>query len=363
MTEMSEEIISSIEAPRKTTKLIGHKDAELTLLNAWKTNKLAHAWIFSGPRGIGKATLAWQFIRLIHTGHSNGEGKGGLITNPDDQIVKHVMAGTHPDSQLVRRSNNARSPYKLRQEISVEDIRSMNLFLRHTPAISEWRTVIIDSADEMNLNAQNALLKTLEEPPGNTVLILISHMPSKLLATIKSRCQNLSIRPLSDENLAPIINQAMSGLSDYEKNILIRLSNGSQGRVMELAEGNGVEIYQIIKDLLSSLPNIDRIKLHKMLDRFSGGSGENTFRLFNSLLLWWIARTIRYISLNHNDVRKEIPDDEIEVIKSLTKYGHEQWFNCWDKMNNLLHPSEVSYLDKKQVTLNVFSELIKATRN
>ena len=360
---MSDEIIARIEMPRKTNTLIGHEGNKLTLFNAWEKNKIPHAWIFSGPKGIGKATLAWQFIRLIHTGDQTEKGKGRLFTNPDNQLVKHIIAGTHPDSQLVRRSNNTRPPYKLRKEISVEDIRSMNNFLRFTPAISKWRTVIIDSADEMNLNAQNALLKTLEEPPANTVLVLVSNTPSKLLPTIKSRCQKLSIQPLSDDHLASIINLSMSALPDNERKILMRLSSGSPGRVHELVEGNGIDIYHLLIELLSGLPNIDGIKLHKISDSFSGTSGENTFQLFNSLLLWWLARTIRYISTKNINFSKEIPDDEIKVIKSLTKNGYEPWFICWDKINNLLHPSEVSYLDKKQVTLNMFTELAKATRN
>jgi DNA polymerase-3 subunit delta' len=360
---MADNIISGIESSRVTSTLLGHNHAEITLVKAWKTKKIPHAWIFSGPKGIGKATLAWQFIRLIHAGDQTDKTQVSLKTNPDNQFVKHIIAGTHPDSQLVRRSNNARPPYKLRKEISVEDIRSMNKFLRFTPALSDWRTVIIDSADEMNLNAQNALLKTLEEPPANTVIILVSHMPSKLLPTIKSRCQNLSIHPLSKEYLVPIINQSIPNLSENERIILMRLSNGSPGRALDLAEGGGVDVYKTLIELISSLPNINGIKLHKISDSFFGDSGENTFRLFVSLLLWWLARTIRYISLNNIDTAKEIPDDEVQIIKSLTKSGLEPWLNCWDRINKLLYPSEAIYLDRKQITLNVFSELAEATRH
>ena len=188
----------AVTPPRERLKLVGHGEAEQTLLSAFQSGRLPHAWLISGPRGIGKATLAYRFARFL----LNGGSEGGLFGGPDDlsvpaesSVAHRVAAQAHPDLRVVERTANERTG-KLRTEIVVDDVRDLSHFLRLTPSDGGWRIAIVDAADEMNRNAANALLKILEEPPDRAVLLVVSHAPGRLLPTIRSRCRKLVMKPL-----------------------------------------------------------------------------------------------------------------------------------------------------------------------
>ena len=358
---MSDEIIARIEAPRAAPVLIGHGEAACALAEAWQSKRLAHAWMLAGPPGIGKATLAWQFVRFVAAGGEQA-GEGGLTTDLEHPAVRQIVAGAHPDNRLVRRSHNSRPPHRLRTEISVEDVRAVGQFLRRSAAMGGWRTVVVDSADAMNPNAQNALLKILEEPPPRTLLLLVCHAPSRLLPTVRSRCRTLNLRPLSEDQVAAIIGQQKPDLPDVDRQLLARLADGAPGWALDLAEAGGIDLYRALIALLDSLPGLDAVQLHKTADKFSGASGEPAYRTFVSLLQWWLGRAIRAAAEQTGEAPIEAVPGEAALARRLTQGGLEPWLKAWEKVATLTLRAEAVNLDRKQVVLNAFFELASAAR-
>ncbi len=358
---MSDDIITRIEAPRLAPVLIGHGAAASSLAEAWRSERLAHAWMFTGPPGIGKATLAWQFVRFVAAGGIQA-GEGPLATDPQHPAVRQLIAGAYPDNRLVRRSHNVRPPHRLRTEISVEDVRAVGQFLRHTAAMGGWRTVVVDSADAMNVNAQNALLKVLEEPPPRTLLLLVCHAPSRLLPTVRSRCRTLNLRPLAEDQVAAIIAQEQPDLPAAERQLLARLADGAPGWALDLAEAGGLDLYRNLIGLLDSLPSLDSVRLHKTADRFGGASGEPAYRTFMSLLQWWLGRAIRAAAEKSSASLEEVVPGEAALTVRLTQPGLEPWLKAWEKVAELTSRADAVNLDRKQVVLNAFFELASAAR-
>jgi DNA polymerase-3 subunit delta' len=362
---VSDDIIARIEAPRSAPELIGHETAVAALAEAWRSERLAHAWMLAGPPGIGKATLAWQFVRFVAAGGEQGgeqAGEGTLATDPQHPAVRQVIAGAYPDSRLVRRSYNPRPPHRFRTEITVDDVRAVGQFLRHTAAMGGWRTVIVDSADAMNINAQNALLKILEEPPPRTLLLLVCHAPSRLLPTVRSRCRTLYLRPLLEDQVATILAQQQPDLPAAERQLLARLADGAPGWALDLAEAGGLDLYRNLIDLLESLPALDAVQLHKTADRFAGTAGEPAYRTFVSLLQWWLGRAIRTTAEKAGATLDEVVPGEAALTMRLTERGLEPWLKAWEKVAALTSRAEAVNLDRKQVVLNAFFELATAAR-
>lgn len=358
---MSDDIIARIEAPRSAPALIGHAAAASALAEAWRSERLAHAWLLAGPPGIGKATLAWQFVRFIAAG-GEPESGGPLATDLQHSAVRQVVAGAYPDNRLVRRSYNARPPHRLRTEISVEDVRAVGRFLRHTAAMGGWRTVVVDSADAMNINAQNALLKILEEPPPRTLLLLVCHAPSRLLPTVRSRCRTMHLRPLAEDQVAAIIAQQQPGLAAADRQLLARLADGAPGWALDLAEAGGLDVYRNLIGLLDSLPALDAVQLHKTADRFGGAAGEPAYRTFITLLQWWLGRAIRATAGQTSGSLEEVVPGEAALTARLIQPGLEPWLKAWEKVAELTSRADAVNLDRKQVVLNAFFELAAAAR-
>jgi DNA polymerase-3 subunit delta' len=194
-------------------ELFGHETAEKTLLDSWNSGRMPHAWLIAGRRGIGKATLAYRVARFaLSQGAEQGGGlfgedpvvAGNLAVDPAHPVCRQINASGHPDMTTIERSINPTTK-KLRGEIVVDDVKRLSSFLSLTTAAGEWRVVIVDAADEMNRNAANALLKGLEEPPANTLFLLLAHAPGRLLPTIRSRCRVLSLSPLPEATVVELL--------------------------------------------------------------------------------------------------------------------------------------------------------------
>lgn len=342
---MSEELIERIEAPRlETGTILGHDTALTTLSEAWDSGRLAHAWLISGPAGIGKATLAWRFARRVLASESAGLAGEGIETDPNHPDIRQIIAGSHADCRLVRRSYTKKSPYRFRTEISVEDVRDAGAFLHHTAGQSSWRCLIVDAADEMNTNAQNALLKMLEEPPARTLILLVAHAPSRLLPTIRSRCRALTLRGLSNAQVAEVMGRKKPDLDPADLKVISEISDGSPGRALDLAQSNGLALYREVISLVEPLPHLDTERLHAASDKFGGAAGEASYRTFLEILKWWLLRHIR---------------------EGATSHGQgplEPWLAAWEKIDELAGRADSVNLDRKQVVLNTFFELSAAAR-
>ncbi|WP_428393048.1 DNA polymerase III subunit delta' [Lichenicoccus sp.] len=219
------------------SSVVGHDAAKRTLAQAFRSGRLHHAWLISGPAGIGKATLARQFAREVLAGE-------------DEAAARRVAAGTHADLLLVSRGLDEKRQ-TARREIVLDDVRPVSGFLRRTAAEGGWRVVIVDDADLLNRNAANALLKLIEEPPPRALLLLVSEAPGRLLATLRSRCRSLRLAPLDDAAMDAVLRQKLPELEAAERERLMALGRGAPGRALSLAAGGGLALSGLVDALLA----------------------------------------------------------------------------------------------------------------
>ena len=216
--------------------IIGQDRAVEQFASAWASRKLHHAWLLAGPKGLGKATFAHAAARRVLA-----EAVGpsfdlpGVETDSDHRIGKLVDAGSHPDMRRLERLPKEKGE-GLARDITVNQIRELGEFMGMTAALSAWRVAVIDSMDELNREAANALLKMLEEPPANTLFFLVSHAPGRLLPTIRSRCRRLDFQKLGDDAMTSILEAHAPALAASERERIIAMSFGSAGRALAFAE-------------------------------------------------------------------------------------------------------------------------------
>lgn len=216
--------------------IVGQDRAVEQFASAWAGRKLHHAWLLAGPRGVGKATFAREAAkRVLADSAGPPVGLPGVQTPADHSIVKLVEAGSHPDMRWLERLPREKGE-GLARDISVKQIRGLGEFMGMTAALSPWRVAVIDSMDELNKEASNALLKMLEEPPPNTLFFLISHASGRLLPTIRSRCRMLHFQALEDDAMTSILDVRSAGLSEAEQGRIIAMSFGSAERALAFAE-------------------------------------------------------------------------------------------------------------------------------
>lgn len=355
--------------PRANPDLYGHERAEKALLEAYASGWPAHAWLICGPRGIGKATLAYRFARFVLAGGGAGEGGGlfgaaapstSLALSSDNRVFRRVASGGHADLLTVERSLDDKG--RLRSEIVVEDTRKISDFLHLTPAEGGWRVVVIDNADEMNRNAANAVLKIVEEPPAQAIVLMVSHAPGRLLPTIRSRCRRLALKPLEESTIIRILGEQRPELPAEDAQALARLAEGSAGRALELADQGGLALLREMLGLLDTLPRLDVVMLHKLAGRMGGAEGEAAFRTVTELLRWWLARLIRSGGMG-GEVPGEVIAGEGGLYSRLANSRNlDRWLEVWEKIVALFARVESLNLERKQVLLNAFLALETAAR-
>lgn len=293
-------------APRANPTLLGHEAAEEALRRLHERGRLPHAILICGPRGIGKATLAFRLARFIlaqgalDRGQSAEAGEG-LAIDPGSGVFRRVAAGSHADLLTVERAWDPERR-RLRGAILVEDARAISGFLRLTAAEEGWRIVVVDGAEEMNASAANALLKILEEPPQRALLLLVSHNPGRLLPTIRSRCRRLPLLAPASALVRRLITQYRPALGGGEAAALAALAEGSVGRALELADAGGLALYRSLIEILAPAgsspenprgtepPALDVPRLHAFADRLVRPEARDGYRTVSELLTQLPAR-------------------------------------------------------------------------
>ena len=261
--------------PREAQGLIGHDDAEQTLLRAVNA-RLPHAWIFGGLKGIGKATLAYRLAKALLVQGRSTASLATLDTDPSLPAVRRVVAGAHPDLLVLRRPADPKTG-KLKSELPVDEVRRLGEFFARHSAEGGRHIAIIDSADELNRNAANALLKTLEEPPKGGLLIVIAHRPRALLPTIRSRCRLLTMAPLTEAEVGRTLDRIAPDLKDAAT--LVRLSGGSVGAALEMAAFDGPGLDASLRKIAAS-GGRDASAAHALANDLALAAQAPRFRLF-----------------------------------------------------------------------------------
>lgn len=288
--------------PRECPRLIGQDSAKATFLEAYAADRLHHGWLLTGPRGVGKATLAWRIARfLLATPPVENDGLFGappppetLDVDPEHPVARRILAGGEPGLASITRSVNERTN-RMRDEIVVDDIRKLNKFFGLSAADGGRRVVIVDTADDMNTSAANALLKMLEEPPARTTLLLISHQPSALLPTIRSRCRTLRLSPLNPEEMQAALSQSGAEMpADPDQTTrLAALASGSVGAALRLISLDGLRLYAELIAILNSLPKLDRQRALALAETAAQRGAAERFELLLTLIDIALARLAR----------------------------------------------------------------------
>lgn len=328
--------------PRANPRLVGHTAAEHAMLGAWRSGRMPHAWLIGGPRGIGKATLAYRFARFILAqGGANSPGipADSLEIPASDPVFRRVAAGSHADLLSLEPGMLHPETNKPTQDIVVAHVRRAIDFLLKTAAEGGWRVVIVDEAEAMNRSAANALLKILEEPPSNCLLLLVSHNPGRLLPTIRSRCRLLTLQPLASSDADALLAELRPTLDAGERQTLVELANGSIGRALELADSGGGELFREIDALLGRLPELDVPAAHAFADRFAraGEGAEAGFRMVMELIADWIERRL-----------------------TAGRIAGTLWFDARDRVRRLAGVADGLNLDLKHVLLGALFAVQRA---
>ncbi|MFV0490755.1 MAG: DNA polymerase III subunit delta' [Pseudorhodobacter sp.] len=314
--------------PRDTAELVGHEAAQTDFLGAFNAGRLHHGWLITGPRGLGKATLAWRLARFLL---ATPEEDGGMFSAPapdtldipqDHPIARRIAALSEPRLFALRRAWDE-DRKRLKSVITVDEVRKLKSFFTLSAADGGRRVAIIDSADEMNAAAANALLKLLEEPPEGATLLLISHQPARLLPTIRSRCRELRLTPLPPDQIERALGAA--GSPPGNPQALTELSGGSVGEAIRILNLDGQNIYRGIIRLFSSLPRLDRARAGGLAELGGARGAEEKFDLILTLIDLFLARLARAGALGQTPI--EAAPGEADLIARLSP--HPQAARAW----------------------------------
>ncbi len=341
-------------SPRNNSFLLGQSKAEDIFLKAWKNQTMHHAWILNGPKGIGKATLAYRIARFMLWADENKKDMYNSLNVPENsEVFRQVASDSHPDLMVVERDyietdrkkiikaiqkgeapdEEELSAMKKSAFIRVDDVRKVNEFLSKTSFNDNWRIVIIDSADEMNKNAANALLKILEEPPAHTILLLVSHNPGMLLPTIRSRCAKLPLQMLDAAETASLLRRYRPNLNEAMIKKIAEMCPQSIGKAILYADLDAVGMYNGLCKILYAK---QKFALSDLLDFCTSVTSDaESFYLLQELILKFI--------------RESMPQSN----------DAETLYACWNDANRMFADCQNINMDKKQMLINLLTKISK----
>jgi len=350
MTDPGSPIVG-LPPPRANPKLIGQDDAMTAFATATGGARLAHAWLLAGPAGIGKATLAYRAAREVL----------GATHEPADPIFRRIAGASHADLMVVDCGDGDAPGGGQGAEIPVARVRAIAPFLRLTAAEGGWRVVIVDGADRLNLHAANALLKLLEEPPNNTLMLLVCHRPSLLQATIRSRCRSLPLRPLATPTVTALLRQAALDLNDEALVALARLARGSIGRAVRLAADDAVSRYREIVAIANASGG-DGDRLHALADSVSGPRAGSGFASLVELIQTIIQRTVERGARGGGE-GEIVPGEGAAIRALLDRRDLARWVALWEKIGHRAALAERINLDRGQIVISALSGLAAPGRS
>lgn len=337
----------AVPHPRETNVLFGHGDAEAALLNAYRSGRIAHAWLIGGAQGIGKATLAYRMARFVLR-HGDPlspavQRATSLAIDPSDPVARQVAVGSHGGLLTLERTLNDRGV--MRTVITVDETRETISFFGSTATAEGWRVCVVDTVDELNPNAANALLKIFEEPPQHSLFLLVSHAPARVLPTIQSRCRKLTLRPLAvTEVIAATAQATGSTPGDPALAEAAQAAEGSVARALTLLGGDALKLQQRTATLLAALPSVDPRELHALGDAL-GTSDRVALAAFIDSVDRWIAE------------RLEADGNSNANLPRLARLAE-----VWEKIVRAARDTQDYNLERKPLVFSVFGMLAEATR-
>jgi DNA polymerase-3 subunit delta' len=339
--------------PRETQHLFGQARAEAELLASFRARRLHHAWLLGGPEGTGKATLAWRFARFLL---ANPDPGSQAVLDAIDLSVpsRHpasssIASGAPGDVAVLRRAWNEKTG-KFYSEIRVDEVRRASGLFRQAARAGGYRICILDSAEDLNRNSANALLKLIEEPPSRSLFLVIAHHPAQVMATLRSRCRLLALEPLGLDHATA----ALAGLgppwSTAEPDVLEQAARRAAHSVKGALHFLGADRLALDRDtarLLARLPDVDWRDLHRLADRI--GTDDDDFELLVGAVLEWLHGRL--------DAGAGLDETEARNLRRLAPLAE-----VWEKIRRSARDTLALNLDKKSFLFSTFAELAQATR-
>jgi DNA polymerase III subunit delta' len=344
--QRSDEASEPAEAlhPRATAALYGHAWAEAVLLDAYRSGRVPHAFLLLGPKGIGKATLAYRMARFVfahpESASADVAAATSLAVDPDHPVARRIAAQAQGDLLVLERTPNEKGV--LRQQIAVDDVRRTVSFFGSTAGEGGWRVGIVDAVDELNRSSANALLKVLEEPPQRALLLLVCHSAARVPATLRSRCRVVTLRPLAQAEVAAAVVAATGAAADDAQVAAAAVAaEGSVARALALLDEDALALRQQALDLLDGLPKLDVNGLHALGDALAGSDPAPLATFVDTVNAWLSERL-------HG------ADGEIGRLVRLAEAA--------ERINTSADEAQTYNLERKPLVFSVFGLLAEATR-
>jgi DNA polymerase-3 subunit delta' len=343
--------------PRFTQQLFGHQLAVERLATAFAAGRLHHAWLLAGPEGVGKATLAYRLARhVLAPARAPEAGSVTLAGNVQSPTARQIAQLSHPGLLVLRRPFDPRAK-RFSSTIPVEEVRRLGAFFGLTADQGAWRVVIIDSAEDLNPNAANALLKALEEPPPRAVFLLVAAQPSAVLPTLRSRCIRLDLAPLAGANLRRAVELALAAAGreapapeDWAR--LERLSRGSVRKALQLTAAGGLALAASVERLIRALPSLDWGAAHALADSLAPLAQEQRYEAFFDLLLSDLARLVRVRATGLGAADERALAERLIRLEALPR-----WAELWEGLLRAKRDTDTLNLDRKALILAALARL------
>ncbi|HKN29533.1 MAG TPA: DNA polymerase III subunit delta' [Roseiarcus sp.] len=334
--------------PRHARTLVGHKAAEAEMLGAYREGRLAHAWLIGGPRGVGKATLAWRFARFVLANPDPNaaavrEAKD-LAADPKRQAARFLSALAHPDFALIRRAW-LMDKKRFSSDIQVEHARKALQVFQMSAAFGGWRVCIVDCAEDLNRSSANALLKMIEEPPQRSLILIVSHRPGRVLPTIRSRCRRIRLDPLSEDEIVAAIAALGPPWSELDPAAVAKAARRASGSVREALarlspDSEGIDA--LIDSTIHRLPRPDPRAVLKLADALADREAAEAYDAFHRELYDWLAG---YAASTASSVERA-----------------EELGGLWDRIRSAARDAEALNLDRRLHILATFAEIAATDR-
>lgn len=327
----------AVPAPQQRLTLAGHGEADRHLRALLDQNALSNGWMLAGPANVGKATLAYRIARAYLDSASLVDD-ATLFTR--ESKTSHLVAQkAHPDLFVAERQWDEKKD-RMVGEITVDTIRAMIGFMSRTSG-SGHRVAIVDSADDLNRNAANALLKVLEEPPANSLVILITSAPGRLLPTIRSRCRVITLKPLEQADMIAFL-QSENVANGDEAAALAQAAAGRPGFALTLAAGEGADALATTEAFIKAA--LSGKGLSPIADRLALKSADAMWDSFKAVLLRQLSTAASLLAMD-----EPLPP----ALGSFAGKSPGAIALAWEQISDLIARSEALNTNRAQIVLGM----------
>jgi DNA polymerase III subunit delta' len=335
--------------PRQQTALFGHEAAETALLDAYRAGQLHHAWLIGGAEGIGKATFAYRVARFL-IAHPDPASRHvrearSLAVEAGHPAWRALAHRAHPDVAVLRRGWRKDGKGYM-GDIAVGEVRRALDLFGSTAGAGGYRICIVDSADDLNASSANALLKVIEEPPARSLFLVVAHAPARVLATIRSRCRSLTLRPLGAADVVRALGSLgppWSATAAADLGRAADLSQGSVGKALALLDADVVGLVEQVRAALDRLPEVQPAALYALAEVLAGRRAEEDFDTAFGVVTDWIADTVRARA-----------GEGAACLAPLVE--------VWEKSARAAREARVFNLDRRPLVISMFGDLADAVR-